>query len=117
MSSVASPHGGEIFDRRLVGDSASWSAVCGQCDCEVEGETTETVQLPANALYAERSRVKRNTAATVLRAILSLATACAPAAPTLTRTPEPTPTPVEVRATKTEHLAGRWLAPPSSPGD
>ena len=50
----------------------------------------------------------KNSAATLLMLVLSIVTACAPAAPTPTRTPEPTATPVEVRATKPEHLAGIW---------
>ena len=44
-------------------------------------------------------------------AVLSLVTACAPAAPTPTLTPEPTATPVEVLATKPEHLVGIWFNP------
>ena len=49
--------------------------------------------------------------------VLHLVAACAPAAPTPTPTPEPRPTPVEVLATKPEHLAGLWLAPPTLLGD
>jgi hypothetical protein len=52
--------------------------------------------------------VKGSTAVFVI-AVLSLVTACAPAAPTPTRTPQPTGTPVEVLATKAEHLEGIWL--------
>ncbi len=52
----------------------------------------------------------KNTAATLLMLVLSLVTACTPAAPTSTPTPEPTATPVEVTATKPEHLAGIWVS-------
>jgi hypothetical protein len=42
-------------------------------------------------------------------AVLSLVTACRPAARTATPIPEPTGTPVEVLATKPEDLAGIWF--------
>jgi hypothetical protein len=45
--------------------------------------------------------------------VLSIVTACAPAAPTATPIPEPTATPVEVLATKAEHLVGTWFNPAS----
>jgi hypothetical protein len=48
-------------------------------------------------------------AAVVVMLVLSLVTACAPAAPAPTATPQPTATPVEVRATKVEHLVGIWF--------
>ena len=51
--------------------------------------------------------VKRATAV-LLIASLSVAAACAPAAPTPTRTPEPMATPVELLATEPDHVVGTW---------
>jgi hypothetical protein len=111
MISAVSPHGGEIFDRRLVGDSSSRSGLCGQCRSELGGKTTETVDTPGNVSYAVGREAVKNATATLLMIVLTMVTACAPAAPTPTRPPEPTATPAVVRATKPAHLTGLWLVP------
>jgi len=52
--------------------------------------------------------VVKKAIAVMVMVVLSLVTACTPAAPTPTLPPEPTATPVWVRATKPEHLTGIW---------